>query len=277
MHEIIIDTFYPVDPLIKQYVDYYYVLNPAKQVLSNAYTAYPSVNNPVIFFENTKVTAKGQHHHLQFCKDTSYHCGVIDRFIIPVDVTLTGTVKTINIIFKGIGLNAFINKPYAHIIKSIFQPFNNWHVSEDFIAELFTLPGQQLVERLDTLLLNNYKPFTNEPLLAAINLMSNHQRSYEINEIEQALNISRKTLLRLFKINTGISPTAFRRILRFRHALEENRTKDYSLTQLAYEANFTDQSHFIKELRKLTNDKPSAFIKNAAYVNGSKFLIRQHV
>ncbi len=270
-----LDIAYPVHPVVKQYVDYYYILNPYKERLDNFYTAYPNTNQPVIFFEDTDVIINANHHHLKFNKNAAYFCGILNRFIEPVHVTLTGNIRTINIIFKSIGVNAFIKDPYAHVVNGIFQNFNCWNTNASLISELFSLSNQQLVKRLDEILLNNYTSFVNQHLLNAIDLMSCEDATCEIKNIEHLLGLSRKNLFRLFKTHTGISPTSFRRIARFRQALEKNKSQCLTLTQLAYKANFADQSHFIKELHKLTGDKPSSFIKGATYVNGSKLLIKQ--
>src|SRR5687768_10861452 len=277
MSEIMLDVLHPVHPVIKQHVDYYYILNPKKDYLNNSYTAYPTINQPVVFFEHTDVLVNANHHHLKFNERASGFCGVLNRFTEPLEVTVTGKVRTINIVFKNLGLNAFLKVPYASIIKTIFQKFNAWDTDASFIANLFSLAGSQLVHSLDQMLLNNYTPFVNEHLVNAIDLMRCEDSNYEVQEIEHRLSVSRKTLLRLFKTNTGISPTSFRRIIRFRQALENNKSQPLSLTQLAYVANFADQSHFIKELHKLTRDKPSTFLKSATYVKGSKLLIKQHL
>jgi len=190
---------------------------------------------------------------------------------------ITGNVRTVNIIFKNIGLNAFLKVSYESMIKTTFQKFNGWNTDASFIANLFSLSKDQLVHSLDQLLLDNYMPFVNKNLANAIRLMGDDDSNNEVNDIEYQLGVSRKTLLRIFKTNTGISPTSFRRVVRFRQALEKNKIQSLSLTQLAYIANFTDQSHFIKEVHKLTREKPSSFLKSATYVSGSKLLIKQHL
>jgi AraC-like DNA-binding protein len=276
MCKIDLDIAYPVHPIIKQYVDYYYILNPKRKYLSNSYTAYPNINQPVIFFDNTEVLVEENHHYLKFNENAEFYCGVLNRFTNPLQVTITGNIKTINIIFRSTGLNSFIKAPYIHIMKNVFQKFNFLNTDESFISDLFCLSPQQLVKNLDEMLFNNYQPFVNEHLFNAINLMScGGDNYYGINEIEDCLKISRKNLYRLFKTHTGISPTSFRRIIRFRELLEKIKSQDLSLTQLAYNASFCDQSHFNKELQKLTGDKPSSFLKDAAYLNGSKLLIKQ--
>ena len=276
MCKIELDIVYPIHPLIKQYVDYYYILNPKQKYLANSYIAYPNINQPVIFFDNTEVLVSGNHHHLKCNENTDFYCGVLNRFIKPLQVTITGKIKTVNIIFKSTGLNSFIKAPYIDIIKNVFQNFNGLNTDASFISDLFCLSGRQLAQSLDEMLLNNYQSFVNEHLFNAINLMScDDSNYYGINEIEHCLKISRKNLYRLFKTHTGISPTSFRRIIRFRELLEKNKSQHLSLTQLAYNASFSDQSHFNKEVQKLTGDKPSTFLKNAAYVNGSKLLIKQ--
>lgn len=274
MDKLEIETIYPKDPVIQQYVDYYYILNSKKKHLDISYLAFPHLHQPLIFFEDTEVLIDGIQHHLNFNREAKAFCGVINRFAYPLPVTITGKIRTINIIFKPLGLNSFISKPYAQLIKNVFQKFDQWKLDQKLVEELFTLSKTQLSNKLDELLLANHIPFFNETIFKAIKLMSSVTEDAGLKRIEQLLNVNRKTLFRLFTTHTGVSPTTFRRIMRFRQTLDINNIQDISLTALAYEANFTDQSHFIKEVQKLTGDTPSSFFRTADYVNGSKLLIK---
>ena len=58
----------------------------------------------------------------------------------------------------------------------------------------------------------------------------------------------------------GKSPSEYRKIYRFRKSIiDKEQVK--SLTELSHENLFYDQSHFIKDFRKLTHKNPKSFFK----------------
>lgn len=272
-HKIEITTIYPADPLLRKHVDYYYILNPEKKYLQLSYTAYPNHNHPVVLCENTRFTIDRHQHRLEYDASVPFFCGILNRFTTPLQVTINGPVRVVNIIFKEAGLNAFLDAPFEERVHSILQEFKTWFLSPEDTRGLFDLFAIQLGQRLDQLLLRNYRPFENALLYKVIAFMHD-EKITDLKEIEDNLQINRKALFRLFKKYTGISPTAYRRIVRFRQTLDKIKDNNPTLTRLAYELNFSDQSHFIKELRKLTGEAPSDLLKCAGYIGGSRFFVK---
>lgn len=85
-----------------------------------------------------------------------------------------------------------------------------------------------------------------------------------IRHIQNALNISERTLERYFKQHIGISPKLYARISRFQSTLENLRkTKCCRLTDIAYQHNYADQSHFIREFKAFAGTNPKQFMLHA--------------
>lgn len=83
-------------------------------------------------------------------------------------------------------------------------------------------------------------------------------------KIQEELNLSERSLERIFKTNVGISPKLFFRICRFQAALDYVRKGTFtSLTELAYQHSYADQSHFIREFRKFTGATPKQVLSQA--------------
>jgi AraC-like DNA-binding protein len=61
-----------------------------------------------------------------------------------------------------------------------------------------------------------------------------------------------------FRQAVGTSPKKFASIVRFKHVIQRY-DSGRSLTELAYEAGFYDQAHFIKEFKIFTGDTPEGF------------------
>jgi AraC-like DNA-binding protein len=80
----------------------------------------------------------------------------------------------------------------------------------------------------------------------------------QVHELAGLLGTSIRTLERAFRAEVGISPKKFLRLVRFQNTLGRvrNRTRG-SLTELAYDCGYADQSHFIKEFKHFIGRLPS--------------------
>lgn len=85
-----------------------------------------------------------------------------------------------------------------------------------------------------------------------------------LRKIQSELNLSERSLERLFKINVGISPKLFFRISRFQTALGYLRQRSFkTLTQVSCQHFYADQSHYIREFRDFTGVTPKQFLLHA--------------
>lgn len=83
-------------------------------------------------------------------------------------------------------------------------------------------------------------------------------------EIQASLQISERSLERIFKTDIGISPKLYHRINRFQSALDDIRkTPQALLTAIAYQHTYSDQSHFIRDFREFAGVTPKQFLLKA--------------
>ncbi|MBN8865460.1 MAG: AraC family transcriptional regulator [Sphingobacteriales bacterium] len=89
-------------------------------------------------------------------------------------------------------------------------------------------------------------------------LTANGQLS--VNELSARLKVNRRQLERNFAEAVGLSPKQLSRIIRLQATLRLLLTNQFtSLTALAYEGNYYDQAHFIKDFREFTGHTPREF------------------
>lgn len=84
-----------------------------------------------------------------------------------------------------------------------------------------------------------------------------------VQELALAMHVSMRTLQRIFKVNVGISPKDFLRIIRFQHVLNRLRnlsgdaaSRD-SLLGIAYDLGYSDHAHLTNEFKKYAGILPS--------------------
>lgn len=83
--------------------------------------------------------------------------------------------------------------------------------------------------------------------------------SIRIKELAKDLCSSQSPLEKRFRKCVGTSPKMFASLVRFQHVLSSNNS-NYS--QLAYEAGYFDQAHFMKDFKTFTGETPEQFRKN---------------
>lgn len=99
--------------------------------------------------------------------------------------------------------------------------------------------------------------------VAVINDMMRELRQYDLFDTMEAIalryGISARYMQQLFLQYTGLTPKLYSQINRFQHSLQLVTTRDASLTSIAYECGYADQSHFIREFKAFTGSTPSGY------------------
>jgi len=110
-----------------------------------------------------------------------------------------------------------------------------------------------LGQLVDSELVDNIVKSTIETILTA-------NGQLPINELSKRNNTSRRQLARKFSSDIGLSPKQLSKTIRLQTALKKLLVKDViSLTDLAYESEYYDQAHFIKEFKEFTGLTPKEF------------------
>jgi len=264
----IFETLKPKNNIIQKYVSYYYLDIADDLNYFNQYTCYPHFNNTISLYKNHVVDFLKEHSVISFKKDADPVQIFTPLREKILKVTQNGPVHKIGIVFNPLGINQFLRED-INISKIISSPSLSFF-DNDFILQLFGENNlDKITSLLDNRLLDNFVNFDNAYLLKAISLLHSIDHEFNIDELaESKLGISRKHLNRLFKKYIGTNPQKYRTIVRFRQLM------DYKLkpihqsnyTSLSHQVHYTDQSHFIKACKQLTNLTPSQFFKEGKIV-----------
>lgn len=264
-------TVAPTSPLLKEYIDSFYFFSAAPAD-SFRYLAFPHTNTGLSFLRGVTITranfeAKivgGSGIKPEYCIE------ILGKYMQPVLVHYTGRVEEIAIVFKPLGINRFIDTDFLTAAPNFSQPFEE-RAWQDVAPALFA--SADPVKFLEEFLLAKMAE-KNElrQLEGALALLEDKLSDYPVTAVAESTGLGFKTFQRHFTKALGCSPTDYKRIARFRNALNAKiHSKELkSLTSISYETNYSDQSHFIREFRKLTSQNPKLFFREVSLVDGEK-------
>ncbi|MEM9260518.1 MAG: helix-turn-helix domain-containing protein, partial [Bacteroidota bacterium] len=87
------------------------------------------------------------------------------------------------------------------------------------------------------------------------------EQGFSTQSIATLLGTSRKTLHKSFREHTLKTPGAYQQIYRFRQALRlRQQQRKGSLTGLAYDSGYYDQSHMVRDFRRLSGLTPRGLL-----------------
>lgn len=116
------------------------------------------------------------------------------------------------------------------------------------LVEIFLLNSLSRLETIDHIVRSTVETI----------LTGNGQLS--INELSGQINVNRRQLERKFHLAIGLSPKKLSKIIRLQVALSNLLAKgSTSFTSLAYENDYYDQAHFIKDFKELVGVTPKEF------------------
>jgi AraC-like DNA-binding protein len=94
--------------------------------------------------------------------------------------------------------------------------------------------------------------------------------STSLKDLQKKVGLSERGLERRFSQRVGVSPKMFSRICKFQASLNQLRNNEYDkLSDVAFEHEYADQSHFIRVFKEFTGLSPREYQKQAVRVVGS--------
>lgn len=97
----------------------------------------------------------------------------------------------------------------------------------------------------------------------ACRLIRDSNGDLSVEQVSDAVFISKRQLERMFKSEFGTSPKTYQRIVRFRNAYRYARKYGHSKihwADVSYESGYADQAHFIRDFKAFTGIAPSVIV-----------------
>lgn len=247
------ETFKPKNSLIRKYIDYYYLdIKPDNE--TNEFRCFPHFNNTISLYKSHIQVEKG---HVKFDKEAQAL-----QIFTPIrekvlHIVQSGRVHRIVIVFNPLGVQQFYRHlNFADYITD-FEFFSQKELSRIFSAD----DTETFTTLLDAFLEMRFKSFEHSTLEKSIQYIFNHCDHFTVTELAAIIGISRQHLNRNFQSHLGVSIKKFHEIVLFRKTVNEKlfENPNRNFTELAYEFNYNDQSHFNKTYKNFTDNSPKSF------------------
>lgn len=250
-------------PLLRPFIQSFLFFS-ADNGCQATYSTFPNTNLCLaIYLQNNVSYIRDDKHN--FCYITAggptYTSRIYGFHNQPFSAKIESSLDQVCILFHPGALRAFTKIPYEELIDSdsafdqIFS-YSDRIWLERIFGESKCINRAQILE---SLLLNSLTPVrSNSTVLTALAAMNRPTMdTLRIDDISQRCNVNASTLYRLFLADVGQSPKSFLQTIRFRSVLPYLLSRQNgSLTHIAHAGSFYDQSHFNRQIRKLSGHNP---------------------
>jgi len=186
--------------------------------------------------------------------------------IQPLSFTTTGKHTMLGVRFFTHTAACFFDEPIDTFNDQVID-FNDIKGGDARLLYIQLLEANTLAKRIELLeafllaRLARFAPkFDRLSMISSIMQELNGKDFFEnINSVASRYGLSSRYLQKLFISYSGLGPNLFSKISRFQKSLHMVAQKQLSLTAIAHECGYYDQSHFIKDFKYFTGSVPSHF------------------
>jgi AraC-like DNA-binding protein len=186
-------------------------------------------------------------------ESNSFQVTLIGLESVPEQQVIPANTMAFKISFKPLGAEYLLHTSIADILNSAkILPEDFWNMSKDDLKN-FDAFHAKTATKLKELLPKE----TDERKRKLFKMVYASNGELKVKELSEKICWSSREINRYFNKQFGLSLNAFCKILRFKASLEH-----IAKGKLFPELNFTDQNHFIKEIKKFSGVVPSELLKN---------------
>lgn len=193
---------------------------------------------------------------------------VLGQTIEPFYIEPTGYVNTFAIRFYPYGFANFVTEPIEKLanketpLELLFEEKIAKELEQKIIRAKDVKQRIEIIERFLLERLNE-KSTVENIVKTTVNALLSTNGNVPIKTILKDDLSKRRQLERKFKKQIGVSPKQLGKVIRLQTALKMLLNKEAeSLTNIAYESEYYDQAHFIKDFKEFTGTNPKEFLGN---------------
>lgn len=191
-------------------------------------------------------------------------CFLIGQLTRPYEVEPTGNTGTFFVCFHPNGFLPFAPFPVKEM-KNTAVPLTDLFGEAGLELERAILNAASTTERIsitESFLISRLTDENNvdQILKSSVETILTANGQLSVDDLSSRVNTNRRQLERKFSSAIGLSPKQVSKIVRLQNALKMMLNGEViSLTDVAYENDYYDQAHFIKDFKEFTGLTPKEF------------------
>jgi AraC-like DNA-binding protein len=207
----------------------------------------------------------------QYLKDENYiiqpRCFVFGQITQALDIEPTGETGIFAVRFHPDGFAPFVSTDITNM-ENRAVPLEELFSNDGLDIErkvLASAGNEDRIEIVESFLLKilTTTRFIDRIAKSSVEIILQLNGQISVDELSSQLNVHRRQLERKFSSVIGLSPKQLTKIIRLQSVLRALTTNQFtSLTSAAYEGNYYDQAHFIKDFKEFTGMSPKKFYAN---------------
>lgn len=256
-------TYNPNSELLGTFVKCYWSLEAKKEIKSEKQRIVPDGCMEMIFHYGDL--------YKQYLQDGGFiiqpKCFVFGQITQPLDIEPTGETGIFAIRFHPDGFTPFVDIPISNM-ENRAVPLQELFGNDAFQLEnevLNALTNEERIKIIESFLMKILitPKFIDTITKSSVDIILQLNGQLTVDELSNQLNINRRQLERKFSSVIGLSPKQLSKIIRLQATLKMLANNQFtSLTSVAYEGNYYDQAHFIKDFKEFTGMSPKNFFAN---------------
>ncbi|WP_316839467.1 helix-turn-helix domain-containing protein [Pedobacter gandavensis] len=256
-------TFLPSE-ILKPFVRYFYTLETKQGVQQDQKTLRTIADGcpGIIFQENSK----GKLVRDQKVLPSLFLFGQSTQ---PSEILLNGNFDMLGVCLQPNALNSLFGLNAHPLTDSCLELDELVELNQSLLSERLhdVSSAIQKIEVLSQFMLTKIKarPSGKEAEMQfAMDKIMHSSGGTSLKVLQEELYLTERNFERKFKQYVGITPKLFSRICRFQSSLKQlNHHQFDKLSDLAYENNYADQSHFIRSFKEFTGLSPYQYQKRS--------------
>lgn len=191
-------------------------------------------------------------------------CFVIGQLTRPLEVEPTGETGTFFVRFHPYGFLPFATIPIKEM-ENTAVPLEKLFGKEGLDIEQKILNANSTSERIELIEAFLLKRFTDTQTIdqiikSTVETILTDNGQLSVNQLSKQTNVNRRQLVRKFSSAIGLSPKQLSKTIRLQATLKILlNEKPANLISLAYQGEYFDQAHFIKDFKEFTGLTPKEF------------------
>ena len=266
------EVYKPESPLLRKHIVSFNILKKEKDFEKINYFVFPQKGTTIGILMNAGIYFDNFSLKLKKSEKSKIRILLFGKYLMPLYLQYENFIEELSINFTPAGLNYFFSKNSRELAPENMQLLDSasWH---DFASSLIPLKSdKERICALESFLLENYVKKDLDKIIEAAAIIDSAELM-KLNEIAHRLQLSERSLNRYFNDYLSCSPSVFRKICRFRSAIEKKfiNPLNFNLTEIGLESNYYDSPHFTKEFKRLTGQTPRDFFARVVKVGNDNY------